>query len=90
MKEEARHLQVVDCQVLRGDPVNNGLWPFDASDNGVNVLGAGEPYAAGTIFAGVAVAEEGRLAWDELLTLDWVVAEELEKGAEVQKGPKLG
>jgi hypothetical protein len=49
-----------------------------------------KPDTTAPVLASVAVAQIGRLARDELLALDRVVAKELEEGSKVREGAVLG
>jgi hypothetical protein len=53
-------------------------------------LDAREPDATASVLASIAVSKVGRLARDELLALDRVVAKELEESLEVREGAVLG
>jgi hypothetical protein len=48
-------------------------------------LNARKPDTTASVLASIAVAQIGRLARDELLALDRVVAKELEEGSQVTK-----
>jgi hypothetical protein len=52
-------------------------------------LDAREPDATASVLASIAVSKVGRLARDELLALDRVVAKKLEKGSEIREGAVL-
>jgi hypothetical protein len=83
LEEEASHFQVVDGQLLRSDPCDYIGGPLGSPDNWFDVLEAGEPDAAGTVLAGIAVPQVGGVPRDELLAVDRCVPEEFEEGAEV-------
>jgi hypothetical protein len=53
-------------------------------------LDARKPDTTAPVLASIAVAQIGRLARDELLALDRVVAKELEEGSKVREGAVLG
>jgi hypothetical protein len=53
-------------------------------------LDARKPDTTASVLASIAVAQIGRLARDELLALDRVVAKELEEGSKVREGAVLG
>jgi hypothetical protein len=64
VEEEAGHFQVVDGQVALGvgpgnEPSLDIGGPFEAPDNGLNVLVPADPHATGSALAGVAKTDVG-------------------------------
>jgi hypothetical protein len=69
LEEEAGHFQVIDYQVLGHDTIDNILGPLGPPNNRPDVLEAGEPDTASTVYAGVTISQVSGLAWDKLMTM---------------------
>ena len=90
LEQNASHFEVIYGDGSVGDSIHNGLGPFDTPDEWVEVVDAGEPDATRAVLAGITVAQVGRLAWDKLLAMNWVVTKQFEECVEVCQGIGLG